>query len=69
MVPPRRINGRHVVIWETDDDARPLPAGVVEGPRCPKGCDVATAPEQTQGRTDRWVCVACGTEFTWKDGA
>lgn len=33
-------------------------------PTCPKRCDVATRPEYAGG--DRWVCVCCGTEFTWR---
>jgi hypothetical protein len=33
-------------------------------PTCPKRCDVATPPEHFGG--DQYVCVCCGTQFTWK---
>ena len=33
-------------------------------PRCPKHCDTATPPEHGGG--DQYVCVCCGTQFTWK---
>jgi hypothetical protein len=32
-------------------------------PRCPKRCDVATRPEALA--RGRWLCTACGDEFTW----
>lgn len=31
---------------------------------CPRGCDVATAPESVQGKPWRRVCTACGYEFS-----
>jgi len=35
------------------------------GPQCPKHCDTATPPEPAGG-VDQYVCVCCGTQFTWK---
>jgi len=52
------LNGRRVVLAEAPRLASPAPT-------CPKRCDVATPAEHAGG--DRWVCVACGTEFTWKE--
>jgi hypothetical protein len=52
-----KVNGAAVVAWTT------APAAL-EGPVCPKGCDVATTPEHGGG--DQWVCTGCGTQFTWK---
>jgi len=50
----RHVNGHRV--------ADPPPPGLV--PTCPKHCDVATPPEAVGG--DQYVCVCCGTQFTWK---
>lgn len=42
----------------------PVTDQVTDRPRCPKHCDVATPPESF-GK-DQYVCVCCGTQFTWK---
>jgi hypothetical protein len=56
-----RVNGVRVAAWAPPQTpGRPL----VTGPRCPKHCDTATPPEHGGG--DQWVCVCCGTQFTWK---
>jgi len=57
---PRRINGRAHPGPEAPD---PTPAAT-EGPTCPKRCDIATPPEYAGG--SHYVCVCCGTQFTWK---
>jgi len=54
-----KMNGAAVVAWTSAPEALAL-----EGPVCPKGCDVATPPDHGGG--DQWVCVCCGTQFTWK---
>jgi len=36
--------------------------------RCPKGCQIATAPEPAD-RPSRYACVACGHEFTFTASA
>jgi len=50
---PRRINGHRAATL-------PRPPA----PTCPKGCDTATPPEHHGG--DQYVCICCGTQFTWK---
>jgi len=55
------LNGRKVGTWAPRAALEPAP-----GPACPKHCDTATPPEHFRG--DQYVCVCCGTEFTWKGG-
>jgi len=57
------VNGARVASW-APPVTRPLVSPPGPRPRCPKRCDVATPPEHGGG--DQWVCVACGTQFTWK---
>lgn len=57
---PRRINGHRVGTW-----APPLTLPAEPpAPTCPKHCDTSTPPEHGGG--DQYVCVCCGTQFTWK---
>jgi hypothetical protein len=59
------VNGKRVDGWAPRmalASAPPLPAS--DGPQCPKHCDSAT-PLEVLG-SDRYVCVCCGMEFTWR---
>ena len=60
----RRVNGAHVVSWEAPPPLVAYDAAAATGPRCPKRCDTATPPEHGGG--DQYVCICCGTQFTWK---
>jgi len=60
----RRLNGARVVEWAPPRQRVTYYAESSTVPRCPKHCDTATPPEHGGG--DRYVCICCGTEFTWK---
>jgi len=55
------VNGKRVAAWAPP---RPVTGALALAPACPKHCDTATPPEHGGG--DQWVCVCCGTQFTWK---
>jgi len=59
------VNGTRVDGWAPRMALATAPAlPAAEGPQCPKHCDAST-PLEVLGR-DRYVCVCCGTEFTWR---
>ena len=68
---PRPLNGQRIAAWVPvpapypPAPVPPAPPTRLGPPRCPKHCDTATPPEPAAG-VHRFVCVCCGTEFTWK---
>lgn len=67
----RRLNGHKAPAWTVCHPVPPSTGNVIRSlgdlptyPRCPKHCDVATPPEHGAG--DQYVCVCCGTQFTWR---